>query len=110
MNHKNIYKGTLEALIIQLIDTEGEMYGYEITQKIKQLTNEDLKLTEGTLYPLLHKLENEGILESYFVEIGNRPRKYYRIAEEGKGKVEESKHQLSNFISNLQKFLNPKLA
>lgn len=111
MNTKNNpYKGCLEALVIQLIDQNGAMYGYEITQKAKELTAGNLKITEGTLYPLLHKLEEDGVLTSYFEQVGSRPRKYYKIAEKGGPKVKASKQELTDFIQHLQAFLNPKLA
>jgi PadR family transcriptional regulator PadR len=107
--NNNPYKGCLEALVIQLIDQNGSMYGYEITQKAKELTAGKLKITEGTLYPLLHKLEDDGILISYFEEVGNRPRKYYKIANTGGDKVKETKDSLQEFIQHLQAFLQPKI-
>lgn len=111
MNTKNNpYKGCLEALVIQLINQQGPMYGYEITQKAKELTAGNLKITEGTLYPLLHKLEDDGVLVSYFEQVGNRPRKYYNIAETGGKRVKDTQHELSEFIQHIQAFLHPKLA
>jgi len=110
MNKNNLYKGCLEALVLQLIANEGPLYGYEITQKAKLLSNNQMTITEGTLYPLLHKLEAEGVLESYVEDFNNRPRKYYKIAQNGDGKVQDNKAQLQEFIQNLQAFLNPKLA
>ncbi len=110
MKKSSLYKGCLEPLIIQLIDREGPLYGYEITQKVKILTEKQLNITEGTLYPLLHKLEDEGVLEAYFEEVNNRPRKYYKIAAKGGPKVKAAKQELTDFIQHLQAFLNPKMA
>ena len=48
---------------MKLLEEKGRMYGYEITQKVKDITKGELKITEGALYPALHKLEAEGVLE-----------------------------------------------
>ncbi len=68
MKNSQLYKGSLNTIVMKLLEENGRMYGYEITQKVKEITNGDLKITEGALYPALHKLEAEGILE---VEVEN---------------------------------------
>jgi PadR family transcriptional regulator PadR len=57
------------------------MYGYEITQKVKVLTNGKIDISEGALYPILHKLERNGTLKTEKVYIGKRVRKYYRFTK-----------------------------
>ena len=81
INTSQILKGTLEACILQLIKNK-DMYGYEITE---QLSNYGLDMVaQGTIYPLLMKLEKENLVVSYLKESNfGPPRKYYSITEEG---------------------------
>ncbi len=80
MFSNEILKGTIKPLIIKLINDNGRMYGYQITQKVKELSSDNIILTEGALYPALHKLVNEGILIVETEQIGNRERKYYSLS------------------------------
>jgi DNA-binding MarR family transcriptional regulator len=59
------------------------MYGYEITQKVKELTQDDIQITEGALYPILHKLEAEEVLTAELEKVDGRTRKYYKITPKG---------------------------
>ena len=61
MKNSQLYKGSLNTIIMKLLEENGKMYGYEITQKVKAITQGELNITEGALYPALHKLEAEGI-------------------------------------------------
>jgi DNA-binding PadR family transcriptional regulator len=70
----SLYNGLLEPVIMQLLKKNGRMYGFEITQKVKEITQNHLQITEGALYPLLHRLEAEGVLEASTENIGNRLR------------------------------------
>lgn len=110
MKTTDLYKGSLEALILQLIGNNSEMYGYELTQKARELSNGNLNITEGTLYPLLHKLEAEGTLESELKPYGNRTRKYYRLTRSGQKAQKKAFENIQEYIQQLQQFLNPKLA
>ena len=62
MATKELLKGTLQTVILKVLSDFGEMYGYEITQKVKELTMGEILLSEGSLYPHLHRMEAEGIL------------------------------------------------
>lgn len=110
MDKKILYKGCLEPILLKLLSENGRMYGYEITQRVKEITAGELKITEGALYPLLHRLEAEGILEAEMENIGNRVRKYYSLTKTGKKEKSKAIAELENFASTLQLLLNPKLA
>ena len=76
---KELLKGTTSTLILKVI-AEKDMYGYQIIQEIRARSNNVFNLNEGTLYPILHTLEKEGLLESYRRDTeSGRDRKYYRI-------------------------------
>ncbi len=110
MNKSGLYKGCLEPILLKLLDEHGRMYGYEITQKVKELTAGELSITEGALYPLLHRLEAEGVLEVEVENIGNRVRKYYALTKAGKKEKSKALTELENFRNTLQLLLTPKLA
>jgi transcriptional regulator len=78
------FKGTLPTLILEALEQEPS-HGYRIAQRIKERSEGVLDFKEGTLYPALHKLENESLVESYEGIEKGRPRRYYRITESGRG-------------------------
>ena len=110
MYNKELTKGTLQPIILKLISERGKMYGYEITQEVKALTFGKIDISEGALYPILHKLEAKGVLETEKVYIGKRVRKYYKVTVEGNVAVEEITQEINNFITTLNLIFNPKPA
>jgi PadR family transcriptional regulator PadR len=77
------FKGTLPTLILQALVQEPS-HGYRIAQRIKARSKGVLDFKEGTLYPALHKLKNEGLVESYEEVEKGRTRCYYRITKSGR--------------------------
>ena len=77
------FKGTLPTLILEALAQEPT-HGYRIAQQIKERSQGVLDFKEGTLYPALHKLENEGLVASYEGVEKGRPRRYYRITKSGR--------------------------
>ena len=76
-------KGTLPTLILEALVRQPN-HGYRIAQGIKERSKGVLDFKEGTLYPALHKLENEGLVESYEEVENGRLRRYYRITKSGR--------------------------
>jgi len=103
-------KGTIQTIILKLLEDNKQMYGYEITQKVKEITAGEIKLTEGALYPALHKLEADGLLETSTEIVDNRVRKYYRLTEQGGHEVISKVNEAEAFIEQLQALLNLKPA
>ncbi len=108
MYSKELTKGTLKPIILKLLSDNENMYGYEITQKVKELTQGKIDISEGALYPILHKLEHDGVLETEKVFIGKRVRKYYKVTKPGKEVVIEKTNEVNNFIETLSLIFNPK--
>jgi len=104
--NNDLFKGTLQTIILKLLAENERMYGYEITQKVKQITKGDLLLKEGALYPTLHKLESDGLLETSTMVVDNRLRKYYALSENGEVEVLNKLQEAKNFIHNLELLLN----
>jgi DNA-binding PadR family transcriptional regulator len=109
MKNSQLYKGSLNTIVMKLLEENGRMYGYEITQKVKEITSGELKITEGALYPALHKLEAEGILEVEVENVDNRLRKYYKLSEKGSQETINRLAELEDFIRNMQSLVNTNL-
>ena len=93
---------------MKLLSGSDKMYGYEITQKVKSVTKGKLQITEGALYPTLHKLETEGILEVEVAKVDNRLRKYYRLTEKGSKETVSRLSELDEYINTLQEIISLK--
>ena len=107
-DNSQFFKGTLTTVVLKLLTDNQRMYGYEITKKVKELTDGKIQLTEGALYPALHKLEAEGLIQVTIEEIGNRPRKYYHLTRNGKKEIKTKLADFSSFITDIQNLLNLK--
>lgn len=83
-------KGVLDMLVLKLLENE-EKYGYQIISELKEKSSERFVLKEGTLYPILYRLEDDKFVESKWSEaVGKKvPRKYYVITEEGRKALKE---------------------
>lgn len=100
----------MEPLVLKLLQEQGRMYGYEITQNIKLQTAGQLAITEGALYPLLHKLEADGLLKVFSEKYNNRIRKYYQLTPKGKTESVHAIAALQQFLKVLGMLVQPKLA
>jgi DNA-binding PadR family transcriptional regulator len=101
MYSSELVKGTLKTIVLKLLLESDKMYGYEITQKVKELTGGKVQLTEGALYPTLHAMEAQGILTTDVVNVGNRIRKYYSVTQVGKKVATEKVNEFSDFIHTM---------
>jgi DNA-binding PadR family transcriptional regulator len=108
MYSKELIKGTLKTIILKLLAENDRMYGYEITRHVRELTDGELVLTEGALYPTLHKLEKEGFLVTEKESIGKRVRKYYSLTPSGNEASLDKLREFQEFVQMMQLILNPK--
>jgi PadR family transcriptional regulator PadR len=109
MHSPELLKGTLQTILLKVLKDHGKMYGYEITQRVKELSNNKLALTEGALYPTLHRLEAEGLLKTETVMLGKRVRKYYTLTTEGKSIAKDRVGQFVEFIRTMSSVLQVEL-
>ncbi|MES2731496.1 MAG: PadR family transcriptional regulator [Bacteroidota bacterium] len=107
MNSTELLKGTLTSIILKLLADNGKMYGYEITQKVKELSGNKILLKEGSLYPALHKLLSDGLVEVETVHMGKRVRKYYFLTEQGHAQKVEHLAELWDFLATIQHIVFP---
>jgi len=101
IHSSELLKGTLQTIVLKVLKDQGKMYGYEITQRVKELSDGRILLTEGALYPTLHRLEAEGHLKTETVTIGNRVRKYYALTSEGKSLAKIKVNEFMAFIKTM---------
>lgn len=107
MNATELLKGTLTTIILKLLADNGKMYGYEITQKVKELSGNKILLKEGSLYPALHKLLNDGLVEVETAYVGKRIRKYYYLTEQGQAQKYAQFEELKAFLQTMQQLIFP---
>lgn len=94
-------KGVLELLVL-LIVLEEDKYGYELVEEVRKIVD----VNEGTIYPILKRLTNEGYFETYLEESTEGPiRKYYHITALGKKRSKEQKKEWDSFASRVNNFI-----
>lgn len=94
---KNMTAVGTTLLILKLLG-EADMYGYQIISELQRRSNHVFDFKEGTLYPVLHGLERDGLVESYSVTAENgRARKYYRLTKDGARRLEKKKEEWAAF-------------
>lgn len=108
MYSNELIKGTLKTIVLQLLNEHDRMYGYEITQHVKEVTKGEIVLTEGALYPLLHRLESEKLVTIEKSNIGKRVRKYYRLTKHGNVQAVEKVNEFMRFMETMKSLLNTK--
>lgn len=102
-----LLKGHLHTLVLHLLAENGRMYGYEITREVKNRTAGQVQLTEGALYPVLHKLGSRGVLITETEIAEGRARKYYKLNAAGKELAESTQSQLLQELQSLLLIFNP---
>jgi len=100
-------RGTLKTIVLKLVAEQGRMYGYEITQSVKERTSGQITLTLGALYPVLHKLEQEGLLVTESQEVDGRLRKYYSLTPTGNKAAVQKVSEFEQFVEAMRVLLLP---
>jgi len=103
MIEKQLIAASTVPLVLSIL-TEGESYGYALIQRVRELSGTKIEWTEGMLYPVLHWMETEGLIESEWREADTRrKRKYYRLRKEGRKALQEEKEQWLSVHNTLAK-------
>src|SRR5471032_711758 len=102
---RELKRGSLELIVLHLL-SQGEAYGYEIVTKLTEQTNGALEVTDGTLYPVLYRLERAGSVTVRW-ETPERgvPRKYYRLTAAGKEELRLLEEEWTNFTKAMANLL-----
>jgi PadR family transcriptional regulator, regulatory protein PadR len=101
----DLTRSMVESIVLKLV-SEKALYGYEIIKVVNRRTDGAFQWKEGTLYPVLHRLENSKLIESYWQVADNgRKRKYYSISKKGLKQFEKKSEQWSSFSLAVNKIL-----
>ena len=107
MISNELLKGTLKTIILNLLEDHDRMYGYAITQEVEKISEGQIQLSWGALYPTLHKLEADGLITAEEHSIGKRVRKYYRLTPEGKKTSRDKVEEFREFVRIMGQLLKP---
>ncbi len=110
MYSNELVRGMLKTIILQLLGEKDKMYGYELSKMVRDRTKDKIVLTEGALYPLLHKLEKDKLVVTSMEMVGNRQRKYYALTSSGKTSAKEKRSELMDFMQTLKTLMGPQPA
>lgn len=100
---RSLISGSTSMLLLRLLE-DKDMYGYEMIEELEKRSNNIFRLKAGTLYPLLHALEEKDLLTSYEEPVGGKLRKYYSITKQGKRYLKSKKEEWQEYqaaVSNI---------
>ena len=100
---KDLIAASATPLILSIL-SHGDSYGYDIIQKVRDLSDGEMQWADGMLYPILHRLEKKGLIKSYWGQSeSGRKRKYYRLKRSGLEKLDELREHWKNLYAMIQK-------
>lgn len=102
---KGLIGGSTLLMVLSLLQ-EKDFYGYQIIKEIELRSNQVFQFKEGTLYPVLHRMESQGLVKSYKAKAETgKERKYYQITTKGKTQLADERKQWNEFTGSVQKVL-----
>ncbi|NLL78329.1 MAG: helix-turn-helix transcriptional regulator [Clostridiales bacterium] len=102
--NKTLVSGSMTLLLLKLL-SEKDMYGYEMIDTLRNRSRNVFELKAGTLYPLLHNLEEKGLLTSYEKEVLGKTRKYYSITKEGRKQLVKKESEWKEYTEGVANVL-----
>lgn len=102
---KELIKGSTSMLILSVLKGK-DLYGYKIIKELEFRSESVFEFKEGTLYPILHALEKENYLESYWDEVDNRKRKYYHLTRKGLKQLASKEEEWKVYSKSVEKVLS----
>ncbi len=101
---KALLSGSNALLLLKLLE-DGDKYGYEMIEELARRSDHTFELKAGTLYPLLHGLEEKGWIEAYDAMAAGRLRRYYRLTEQGRQALTEKETAWNSYAAAVWKVL-----
>jgi transcriptional regulator len=110
MNEKtDVKQGTLALMVLKTLEVLGQVHGYGIARRIEQISGDLLSVNQGTLYPLLLKLEQEGSIESdWGASENNRRARYYSLTKSGRRQLQSEVQEWQPTTEIMARFLSAK--
>jgi PadR family transcriptional regulator, regulatory protein PadR len=105
----DVLQGTLALMVLKTLDILGPQHGYGIARRIEQISGDILALNQGTLYPLLLKLEHEGsIVSQWGASENNRRARFYRLTVTGRKQLQTETHDWNQTATIIARFFEVK--
>lgn len=101
---KELSKGSHELIILKLLSRE-DMYGYQIIQQMALLSENAFNMSQGSLYPFLHRLECDGLLTSYSVQENGRERVFYHLTAQGRLALQSKEEKWQEYVRVMERIL-----
>jgi DNA-binding PadR family transcriptional regulator len=101
-----LMRGSLDLLVLSVL-ADGPKYGYLIQQRLREGTDERIKLQAGTLYPLLHRLQDEKLIKSHWETTTGRRRKWYELTPAGSKRLAQQARQWDAYAQCMRRFVQP---
>jgi transcriptional regulator len=109
MGDNDVWQGTLALMILKTLQSMGPLHGYGIARRIEQISQDQLIVQYGTLYPALLKLEQEGyICSSWGVSDNNRRARFYKLTRAGRRQVDKESRRWEKAAAILARFVSPR--
>src|SRR5262249_7344592 len=106
---KDVLQGTLALMVLKTLDVLGPLHGYGIARRIEQISGDLLAVNQGTLYPLLLKLEQEGAIESdWGASENNRRARFYKLTRTGRKQLQAELREWEETSAIIRRFLAAK--
>lgn len=102
--NKTLISGSMTMLLLKLL-SERDMYGYEMISTLRERSQNVFELKAGTLYPLLHSMEEQNLLLAYEQEVLGKVRKYYSITKEGRKMLESREEEWKQYAQAITRVL-----
>lgn len=106
---KELSKGSHELILLKLLSRK-DMYGYQLIQEMALLSEDVFRMSQGSLYPFLHALEDRGLIDSYARVENGRERRYYRLTSGGRRALADKESQWSVYVRAMGRILEGVIA
>lgn len=105
---RDLMRGSMDLMVLSAL-AGGPLYGYLIQKKIREVSGNMVRVQAGTLYPLLHRLEDAGAIASRWEALGGRDRKWYSLTEAGQRMLRHEAGQWQQYVECIRRLLKPAL-
>ena len=100
---KELLKGAAELIVLEMLSKEGELYGYQLVKMIASKSEDVFSLQQGTLYPLLYRLEDKGFVASIEKRaLSGKMRRFYRITDQGQVALRKQKGEYETLVQGMR--------
>ena len=103
---RDLLRGSLELMVLSVLG-EAPLYGYLIQKKLREASGNMVRVEAGTLYPILHRLEEAGAIASKWEDTGGRDRKWYHLTAKGRQLLHRQAAEWTNYVDCIRTLLKP---